>query len=226
MGRSEFSWYAYDRPGFGGTPETGVPRSVEDLLEVLDTEGLDRVTLVGNSMGGGIALAFAATHPERVERLVVIAPALPGAPELETVNPRELETIGHLDAALSGGDEDHLVELLFESWLDGPLCPAPRVRAELRDELRLMLAPVASQLEHADGDLFFLDLDTELPHLEMPVLSVVGSLDFSQEIANAERVARRVRNGRSVVLADRAHLPQFEDPEGFGELLAEFLSTT
>ncbi|MGC8481400.1 MAG: alpha/beta fold hydrolase [Acidimicrobiales bacterium] len=226
MGADDVVLYGYDRPGFGGTPAPSAPHSVEDLLEVIDTEGLERVTLVGNSMGGGIALAFAALHPERVERLVVIAPALPGAPELDTINPLELACIARYEAAQGSSNDDELVEVLLEIWLDGPLFRAPRVIPALRDQLRVMLHPIARRLEQADGDLFLMDLDTELAHLPMPVLSLVGSLDFSQEIANAERVARRARRGRNIVLADRAHLPHFEDPSSVRELLVEFCATT
>jgi esterase len=53
-------------------PEAGYPALVADVLALLDRLGLDRVRLVGHSMGGKVAMALALTEPERVERLVVV----------------------------------------------------------------------------------------------------------------------------------------------------------
>jgi pimeloyl-ACP methyl ester carboxylesterase len=49
-------------------------RSVQILTALLDTLHIARATLIGNSMGGRIAWSYAAAHPERVERLVLISP--------------------------------------------------------------------------------------------------------------------------------------------------------
>src|SRR6478735_9038682 len=57
--------FAYDYPAFAGV-----------VVEVLDQLGLDRVRLLGHSMGGGVALTIAARWPERVERLVLECPAI------------------------------------------------------------------------------------------------------------------------------------------------------
>ena len=69
----------YDRPGFGRTPLPPGPFSqVADLERLLDRLRLERVSLVGCSGGGNVALDFALTHPERVDRLVLVAAGLAG----------------------------------------------------------------------------------------------------------------------------------------------------
>jgi len=68
---------AFDQPGFGFTERpSGASYTVDGwtkhVLGVVDALGLDKVDLVGNSFGGAIALRFAAAHPERVRRLVLM----------------------------------------------------------------------------------------------------------------------------------------------------------
>lgn len=68
-----------DLPGFGdSTWETnafGVPDQADRVIALLDRLGVDRVTLVGTSMGGSVAAAIAAAHPDRVQSLVLVAPS-------------------------------------------------------------------------------------------------------------------------------------------------------
>ena len=71
----------YDRRGFGATaPSASEFRHVDDLAAVLSAVDADRVVLVGNSMGGELALDFALEAPERVAGMLLIAPAVSGAP--------------------------------------------------------------------------------------------------------------------------------------------------
>ena len=71
----EFLVYALDTRGHGRSPRGSAPFTIsqfaEDLLALLDEQGLKRVNLLGFSDGGNIALTFALRHPERVRRLVL-----------------------------------------------------------------------------------------------------------------------------------------------------------
>lgn len=68
-----------DVPGFGGSDwpaaDYGLDAQARRVLALLDARGLDRVTLVGTSMGASLAAHIAAHHPERVERLALLAPS-------------------------------------------------------------------------------------------------------------------------------------------------------
>ena len=70
----------YDLRGFGASiAQEGLPFShAEDLLALLDALAIDRTIPVGLSMGGGVALNFALSHPERVARLALLSPAIVG----------------------------------------------------------------------------------------------------------------------------------------------------
>jgi pimeloyl-ACP methyl ester carboxylesterase len=71
----QFELVSYDLPGHGETPAPGVAYGIEDLSDqlaaVLTASGITRAHLVGTSLGGMIAQHFAATRPERVDRLVL-----------------------------------------------------------------------------------------------------------------------------------------------------------
>ncbi|HEY0814153.1 MAG TPA: alpha/beta hydrolase [Pseudonocardia sp.] len=75
----ELRLFSVDLRGHGRSPWTppwGLEQHVADMLDVLDAQGLARVPVVGHSFGGAIAVHLARTAPERVERLVLIDPAL------------------------------------------------------------------------------------------------------------------------------------------------------
>ncbi len=73
-----FTVYSVDLPGFGcsDAPDLpyGVPFYVEFLLKFMDEANINRATIVGSSMGGRVAALFAAKYPERISKLVLIAP--------------------------------------------------------------------------------------------------------------------------------------------------------
>ena len=83
---------AVDLPGYGLSSKEDVSGSMQDFAEILiafmDTLKLKRVVLVGHSMGGQIAMTLALDHPERVKRLVLLAPA-----GIETFTPQEAQQI-------------------------------------------------------------------------------------------------------------------------------------
>ncbi len=100
---------AVDLPGFGRTPPSPddsltVSGYVEFLIQVADALGWDRFTLHGNSMGGLIATILAARHPTRVERLVLVSPALPPRSPARLLLPARATIDGMLPIALSSLD--------------------------------------------------------------------------------------------------------------------------
>ncbi len=119
---------SYDRRGFGETSyEAREFSHLDDLRAVLDHHRMDAVTLVGNSMGGGLALDFALADPERCRGLVLIGTAVSGAPPPEGFTEPLLSLDAALDAADEAGDLDEVNRLEAHLWLDGPSAPEGRV---------------------------------------------------------------------------------------------------
>src|SRR3954468_22415553 len=113
---------AYDQRGFGDSSSAGADfRHTDDLCRVLDVVSpSEPAYLVGSSMGGKVALDLALRQPERVAALVLLAPAVSGAPEVKEVD-ADTQRLGDLlDAAMDDGDLDTVNRLEMWLWLDGP----------------------------------------------------------------------------------------------------------
>src|SRR3954468_12849435 len=119
---------AYDQRGFGESSSAAAAfRHPDDLCRVLDAVSPSGPAyLVGSSMGGKVALDLALQEPERVAGLVLIAPAVSGAPEVEVVD-ADTQRLGDLlDAAMDAGDLDEVNRLEMWLWLDGSYSPRRR----------------------------------------------------------------------------------------------------
>ena len=119
---SQFRVVRYDLRGHGKSADLTVPySSVDDLASVLDATGASRAHLVGLSKGGQVALDFALTHPNRVDRLVLVAAAPSGARGTERV-----PGVDSLVAAVRRGGVEHAAA----AAADMPAFAAPPNRAE------------------------------------------------------------------------------------------------
>ena len=217
---------AYDRRGFGGTqPRDEAYDQTGDLLAVLDAADVRRATLVGCSQGGKVALDFALAHPGRVEALVLVAPAVGGAPAPDTFPPHVEELLEELEAAEESDDLDRLNLLEARVWLDGVLGEDGRVQGELRD-LFLDMNGAALRAPQVGEETPHPPAWPRLGEVAVPTLLVWGDLDFPHAQERCRRMSELIPDARGRVMPGTAHLPGFEDPESFGKLLAEFLTET
>jgi pimeloyl-ACP methyl ester carboxylesterase len=217
---------AYDRRGFGSTicmPE-GHDQLV-DLAAVLDTLDYGPVVLVGNSRGGQIALDFTLSHPERVTALVLVAPAISGAPAVESseIDPVEAAIWADLEAADAAGALDALNLGEIRLWVDGPHAVEGRVdgaRRQLALDMNRIALHAASPGHEPEPPL---EAWSRLAELRCPVLVVVGDLDLLHLQARCRQLASQIAGAELVVMEGAAHLPAFEQPEAFAALLRAFL---
>jgi pimeloyl-ACP methyl ester carboxylesterase len=208
---------AFDRRGFGRTELTGAGAwsAVQDTLAVLDALGAERAVLVGCSQGGRVALDTALHAPSRVEALVLVAPAVSGAPE--PVLQGALAALEReLDEAERAGDLARLGELEASLWLDGPSSPG-RVGEPLRslflDMNGLALAG------RAPAELPPPSAWERLEQLAMPVRLLVGALDAPFVQDRCDTLAQRIPGASLTRWPDVAHLPPLEQPERFARWL-------
>jgi pimeloyl-ACP methyl ester carboxylesterase len=220
---------AYDRRGFGGTPGTTTAfRHADDLLDVLAAVAGDGrpAWLVGNSQGGLVALDVALSEPGRVAGLVLVAPAVSGAPEIEDdeldAGTRELSEA--IDRAWEAGDLDELNRLEVRLWLDGPAGPDGRVGGAARELALDMNAVALSSGMDEDAGAGDLDAWSRLEEIRAPTTIVFGTLDLPPVIERCRTLAERLPAVREVVeLPDAAHLPSLEDPERLADAIARAL---
>jgi pimeloyl-ACP methyl ester carboxylesterase len=216
---------AYDRRGYGGSEVGELDfRHLDDLLEVVDRLATGPVFLVGNSMGGGLAVDFALTYPDRVSGLLLIAPFVSGTPEPTDVDSASLVLDERIERAWADDDKTEAIRLETWMWLDGPtgaegrVTGAPRRLAE--DMSRRIVAHDAD--EHA-GDAG-LDAWSQLETIDIPTVVGCGDLDVPFFIDRSRLLAERLPQGRFVLLPGVAHLPGLEKPETVAALVTEMLA--
>jgi pimeloyl-ACP methyl ester carboxylesterase len=166
--------------------------------------------VVGSSFGGRVALELAATRPELVRALVLVASALPGfdhGPELAAVDAREEELYeaGELEAA---------ADLMVATWMPGA-CEA--VRAYVKEaQLR------AYRLDPEQRG----PLELRLAEIRAPALLVDGELDRPEFHAIADRLERELPDVRGrVAIPGAHHLPNLERPDAFDDAVLPFLDS-
>lgn len=213
---------AWDRRGFGDTTADDTPYSaVDDALAVADAVGAERAVWMGCSQGGRIALDVALAHPERVEALVLVAPAVSGAPDDDSgLDPAVLDAYRAADAA--GGEELVAFETWF--WLDGPESPRGRVGGDARalvDDMNrrhITHPPVGAEVPPPSAW-------DRIEGVGVRVVLVWGDLDAAPLRRRFEALAVRLPRVVSVVLRGAAHLPSVEAPARFDAAVVAALAS-
>jgi 3-oxoadipate enol-lactonase len=218
----------YDCRGFGESTSDPVAYSNrQDLADLLDHLGITRATVVGCSRGGMIATDFAIEHPQRVTALVWVCSGVSGwQPPDELFAPEEIALWGAMEAAEHASEWQRVAELDVRLWVDGPLQPAGRADATVRQKVYNMALHnyTVTQVVGATSQPLYPPTSERLAELTMPILAIVGDLDTAETAAAAELLANGAPDVRVEHFADAAHLPNMERPERFNELLLEFLA--
>ena len=214
-------------PGGGDYSVGGLAAGLRDLLLVL---GHERATLVGHSLGGGVAMQFAYQFPEIVERLVLVssgglgpevspllrAAALPGAGLFIGATAaaggrvrsglRRAEAVG-----LHPSTDVDEVSLGYASLAD------PERRAAFLATVRSAIG-VRGQSVSAVDRLYLAEA--------MPVLIIWGARDPLVPAHHSEHAHRGIPGSRLEVFEEVGHLPQLEAPSRFVAVLERFLAET
>lgn len=216
---------AHDRRGFGESEWDAAPHDhVADLVAVMDDRSVDRAVLLGNSMGGGVALDTALAHPDRVAALVLAGSAVTGAPPVEHVTTEaEQDLEAAIDAADEAGDLEEVNRLECHYWLDGPDQPEGRVPGTARDLFldmngRALGAPDVGEWQRPP------DAWPRLAEISVRTLVVSGALDERMVLAVADQLTHDIPDARQVRLPGSAHLPSLDASESFATVVIEFLA--
>ncbi len=209
---------APDLPGFGDSPlEPGEFSTSGELLELLDTLGIDQTAVVGASYGGLVALELAHVAPERVTSLVLLSTALQGLDSTAAV-----DAFGEEEERLVlAGDLDGAVELNVSTWLGPDADDA--ARASVRQMQRRAFDVQVPADEWPDPP-HPASVEPDLTAIDVPTLVVAGGhdLDFFQHVAR--HVAASISEARLVDLPWAGHLPTLERPDETAALVADFLN--
>ena len=202
----------YDQRGYGQSPAWDGPySSVDDLRALLEELSLDRVSLVGLSRGGTIALEFTLEHPERVDALVLVASGLRGGGIRIELTP---EVEARWEDAEARNDVAAMAELDMGLW--APL--------GADDELRAMFFENAEASNAEDPEVVPQWTPAErLGEVAVPTLVINADRDVPALVAAGERVAREIPNARLATIEGADHMVPWRKPEELVRLVLEFL---
>jgi pimeloyl-ACP methyl ester carboxylesterase len=213
-----------DLPGFGLTgPDPGNDysdeHSVQVLLALMDQLKLDKASVIGHSMGGRLAWRFAADHPERVEKLVLISPDGFASPGFEYGKAPEVPaTMNLMRYAMPKS-------LLRMNLLPGYANPKVATDALVTRYYDMMLAPgVRGAILERMRQTVLQDPVPFLNRIHAPTLLVWGEQDQMIPFHNSADYLRALPNATLVPLPGVGHLPQEEAPSSALEPVKAFLA--
>jgi pimeloyl-ACP methyl ester carboxylesterase len=232
----EYTVHSIDLPGFGASSKPGrapfdAAWFARSVVRFLDTMRIKRAHLVGNSLGGRIAIEVGLSAPERVASLSLLTPSLAWrkrrgfVPVVKLLRP-ELAAIPHKMSS-------YIVRRQFWSMFGRPDRLHPSVAdlavsefiAGYRDHAARVAFSSAARniyLEEPDGPGGFW---TRLADLEPPAMFVWGDEDPLVPLAFCAHVSETLPDARQIVLNECGHVPQVELPEDTNSVIHDFIAS-
>jgi len=220
----DFEVIAYDHRGTGRSAPVSAPFTITDLADdaaaLLDTLELDRVAVLGISMGGMVAQELALAHPDRVATLILGCTYAGGEGSTFT----DQATIERLAEPVMSGDRERATRAGWEVNVSKTYA-AERAHWEAFRRMVLerptTLSVIMQQLQAITDH----DTSRRLPELKVPTLVVHGTEDEMLPVANARAIAEAIPDARLEIFEGVGHLFFWEQPERTAELVRDFVRT-
>jgi len=221
----DFHVFALDQIGFGQSDKplanyhTGM--LADFLVGFLREVGVQKASLVGNSMGAGVALYTAAKYAQVVDRIVLAdgggfrspAAAAPAAPTPEALHRRQIQN------SVTREETREFFRILFH---DKSLVTDRLVDDQL--QLRLRSAFTITKIQEAGQNGLGSLTEAEVRAVKAPTLIVWGKYDELANPAGADRLEKTIHGSKKVIVDNCGHMPQLEKADEFNRLVREFLS--
>jgi pimeloyl-ACP methyl ester carboxylesterase len=208
---------APDLPGFGRSASEPGPYTMvamaDAVVRLLDERGIDRIRLMGGSMGGVVAQQLVLRHPGRVERLLLVAT---GAVMADPV-----AGLAKADAmARAPWDETAIIPVV-----DGFFYRQPSVAEVMRLRRIALSASHRAAVEAARSNAQSNTME-RLASIRVPTLIVQGRHDHARTPEHGGLMRERIADARLAVIEGAGHTPQLERPQAFHDIALAFLVTS
>jgi len=215
-----FHVYAPDQIGFGQSDKPKINYRVGTMVDFLygfmKQLNIDRATLVGNSLGGWIALAFALAHPDRVQKIVLVDSAGISDERLSLSAP---ELLRRLNPSTLAGTREALQNIVYDTQMITDQVVENFFVARLKKGDSYTIDKFLESVLR--GEDF---LDGKLSAIRAPTLIIWGREDKLTPLTMGEQFAREIKGAELVVFDKCGHIPQIEKPAQFNAALLKFLS--
>ena len=221
----QFNVYAIDLPGHGDSSKPldlgyQFEDQVAHLAKILEALSIERVHMMGNSMGGAITALYAATYPDQIRSAVLFDPA--------GILEHESELVGQVTKGdnplipTQEGDFKRLIDFVMEKE---PFVPWPVY--DVMEEKAIANREINEVIFAAIRDSGFEpDFRQAITGIGAPVLVVWGMEDRVINHRNADVFVAQIPDARKVLLEGVGHVPMIEVPEESAQLFREFLAET
>lgn len=218
--RDRFDLVAIDMLGHGASPlppeEANLWDFADQAIRLIDHLGLDRVAVVGHSMGALVAQEIALRAPSRVNAIVCLNAVFRRPPELA-------QAVRERAAALGGHGDPHAIAATIARWFGEPVPP----------ELVAAATTARTSLESVDAEGYartyrlFASADTahvdRLAGLSVPALFMTGSQDRNSTPAMSAAMARLAPAGQCLALSGEKHMMPIASPQEVTQHITAFL---
>lgn len=208
---SKYHVYALDQLGHGHSDKPlidyTIATHVDFLQGFMQSRNIAKATLVGNSMGGWVAVDFAVKHPEMVDKLVLVdAAGLARKYPIDLLNPSSIEGFRHL-----------IDSVFYDKKIVTDEDARQAFALRLRNNDGYMMERFLAGLARPQFE------DANLKTIRAPTLVVWGRNDELVPVDDARKFGSGIPGARVVVIDKCGHVPQIEKPEEFNRALLEFL---
>lgn len=222
---NDFLLVTIDLPGHGITSGIDSTLLIADVIKtVLDSLGIDKVSIVGLSLGAACAQDFAIAYPQRVNKAVFVSSGINGYDKKFPIDSTSMAWYPEMNKALEEKDTSKAAEVFIMSWVVGPYRKKDDMDSLLRKSIwvntrrsmrqhRLMGWPVLNPVPAIE----------KLQQIKAPTLIVYGDKDLPLIPAASKYLNQQIQGSKLVVIPNTAHMVNMEQPAKFNEQLKAFL---
>jgi 3-oxoadipate enol-lactonase len=213
----------YDLRGFGRSTIPANPHAqYEDPAGLLDHLNIAQAHVLGISFGARTALDFTLAHPDRVTKLILVAPGISGGEPSEDM----LHFWEQEEKLLEHNDLSGAAELNVRMCVDGPKRTPEQVEPTVRKRIYEMqyhafTVPVPEGAEEIELQPPAI---SRLQEIQIPTLLIVGDYDLPSKVELTRQLAKELPHARAVIIENTAHVPNMEKPEEFNRHVLAFLA--
>ncbi|MFH1622323.1 MAG: alpha/beta hydrolase [Candidatus Omnitrophota bacterium] len=213
---------ALDMPGHGKSGYQENIDIVEDLNFIISKLKIQKINLVGHSLGGLFSLKFALRYPKVIKKLILISTTAKFANSHDFNFGLEKDEINKLRSFLN--DDYPNILLVFIRWL---FTNNERSQNDFRKSWNALTDKIAWPRKEAMDEFLSIiekeDIRASLKDLDVPTLIISGTKDPICPMESTNYLGKQINNSRVELFKDCGHLPFLTQPQRFNSLVKEFL---